>query len=138
MFVAKARLDYHSIWCVAWLDPEIGHYYRSLIPKAKYAQRPMYDAHVTVISRYDQPNRHGRLWGKYQDKEVLVHYDGVVRPCGEYFGLDCWSKDIADLREELGLNRLMGAHWDWPGLNKEHGNIDRYHITVANTKNNES
>ena len=137
MFTTRGKLDYHSVWCVAWVDRSIGCFYRNLIPKAAYAQSPMYDAHVTVVSKYDSDAvKRGPLWGKYQGREIVVYYDGIVRPCadGLYYGLDCWSKDIGDLREELGLTRLLGGfQGDWPDANPT---MDKYHITVANTKGN--
>ena len=122
MFLCKARVEYHSIWCIGWVDPDIGHYYRSLIPKARYAQRPQFDSHITIVSKYDEPERLPPIWGKYEGQEFEIRCDGLVRACGQYFGMNCWSDEIGDLREGLGLPRMMGDQ-------------DCYHITVGNTKN---
>ena len=121
MHKLRAKLDYHSIWCVAWTDKGLCDYLFSLIPKYYYPQRPKYQAHITVVSKYDADNRDMSLWGKYQDEVVEVEYDPVLRRYGEYFGITCYSQRLKEIRRELGLTELMG------------GNID-FHLTIGNTK----
>lgn len=119
VFIGK--LDYHSIWCVAWLDPEITKYYFRLIPKYYYATKQRYDAHVTVVSKYDADNRDMSVWGKYQGLEVPIYPVGPLEKHGLFFGIDCESPALQAIRLELGLTPLMG------------GNIS-FHITVGNMK----
>lgn len=121
MLTLKAKLDYGNTWCIAWADKEIGEYYYNLIPKYYYAQRPMNQAHITVVSKYDATSRKMEFWGKYQDKVVEIEYEPFIERQGQYFGITCYSKELEDIREEMGLTRLMG-------------DTINFHMTVGNTK----
>tara|TARA_R110000803_G_scaffold79890_1_gene145609 strand:+ start:479 stop:814 length:336 start_codon:yes stop_codon:yes gene_type:complete len=107
-----------STWCVAYVDPEIGKYYYSLIPKARYAQRQMWPSHVTVV-RKDLESAEALDWNQYDGAIVEVQYENKIRFTNNYYWLDAWSKDIEKIRVSLGLPPYR---------------FDTYHITVGNTK----
>ena len=112
-------IDYYTRYCVAWVDPELAHYYRSLVPKDRYIQKPMYPAHCTIVSKYDEKSEFYKQ-KKYQGKRLVLWYENIVQESGPYFGLTVDSRAIERMRRELGLSKLMG---DKP-----------YHITVGNNK----
>lgn len=114
----KAKIACFSTWCVAYVDPEIGKYYYSLIPKARYASRQKYPPHITVV-RKDLESANGLDWDQYNGKLITVYYENVLRSSDIYYWLDAWSKDIEEIRVSLGLPPHR---------------FDRYHITVGNTK----
>ena len=121
LFIADARVVYYSRYGVAYLDPELGNYYFSLLPAYYYAQRQRYPAHVTFLRKDLEPPPNSVHWGKYQNRRVAVMYDGQIKRGGNYFFLDAWSEELCDIREELGYARYRKG-WD------------RLHITIGNVK----
>lgn len=111
---------------VVLLDPGIGAFYRSLVPKSYYVQMPMYQTHLTVVRLGIEEVKNAEHWGKYQGEVVPITYDNIIWFDGTYFYLDAQSDRLGDIRVELGLPRFrfgdLGA--------------DRqcYHITIGNVK----
>lgn len=132
LYYATAIVKTYPNWIVAYVDKDIATYYRSLVPKAKYIQPPMYDPHITIV-RKDIENIEliekaplGLIntpmhVGYYDGYLCSIEYDSNIKTDGVYYWLDCWSKSIGDIRESLGLSRFRDG-------------FDRYHITIGNTK----
>lgn len=118
-FVTQGKLEYFTNWCVLWLDPEIIRYYRSLVPKARQVQPPMYPTHISVVRLFEVYNPTN--WKKHEGLQIDIVYGGVIYNDDTYYWLNAWSDDIGDIREELGLNRIRQPY-------------DSYHITIGNTK----
>ena len=106
----------------AVVDPEIGEYYRALIPPYKRVCVPMYQPHLTVLRRFKEFPVKLDKWFDFQDTEVIIQYSPVVRESRLYYWLDAWSDDVADIRHELGLPTYR--------LN----DFSSYHITIGNKK----
>jgi len=107
---------------VVRIDQEIVDYYYSLIPKAKYAKRQMYPAHITVVRIPPiEVIKNEEAWGKYEGEKISFIYNGEIKFESPYFFIEAWSERIGDIREELGLPRFRQS-------------FTSYHITVGNVK----
>ncbi len=117
-----------GIRAVLWVDQELADYYRRLIPKYHYAQKPMYPAHITVVRTAKETPTKMDAWGKYEGEQIEFDYQDEVLNDGTYFYLRVKSERLGDIREELGLPRYrfgdLGA------------DMKCYHVTVANMKGN--
>ncbi len=106
-----------------YTDDEIGRYYRALLRSQEPWLKiniPKHGMHVTVVpGKYETaPNKH--LWGRYEGEVIPFTYDGDVSFWHEhYYGMRVNCPRIEDIREELGLPRVLPVFW---------------HITIANTK----
>jgi hypothetical protein len=128
VFTSSGKLIYSdppAIRLVVEIDPDIAKYYRSLIPPYIHYSIPMYPPHISVIRRETPPNM--TLWQKHHGEAVSFEYDPYVFIGRVYIWLKVWSKEIEDLRLELGL--------------EAHSNITRppdespcFHTTIANFK----
>jgi len=108
------------VLAVLLIDQQIAEYYFSLIPKYYYAQRQMYDAHITVVRLGVETPTNRSVWGRYEGERIMFEYIPTVESGGAYFFLNAYSERIGDIRVELGLPRCrFGNH---------------YHITVGNRK----
>ena len=119
MFKVKGKVEFYTSWCIAWVDDEIREYYSSLVPKYFYLQPPAAKAHATIVRKSIEQVQDWSVWNK--PYEVDIEYDGLIQYDDVYFWLNCWSKDIGDLREKFGLPRFRAG-------------FDRYHITIGNRK----
>lgn len=108
------------------IDNEISMYYFSTIPKYKAPNRTRYPAHVSVIRNEVPP--HLDVWGKHSDAIVKVYYNHYIYEDDLYFWLDAYSKDLEDIRSELGLPL-------YSGITKSPDGRHKFHITIANKKN---
>ena len=103
---------------VAELSKDFGDYYFSLIPKYYYANRQKHSVHVTIVRSFEVvPDN---LWKSFSDK-IVIYYDPTIIFGIPYFYLNCWSKDIINIRRELGLSKYRFER-------------SSYHITIGNTK----
>lgn len=112
-------LTYYVSWAVVYLDIELGRYYRSLCPKAWNLQAPLYPPHVTIV-RKDVEKPTGN-WRYKADQKINLAYIPQVKTDGIYFWLDCFSPELEDIREKLGLPRQRIGY-------------SNFHITIGNTK----
>lgn len=112
----KARVQYHSDWCVAYVPDSIRNYFK-LIPKYKCAQPQKYPPHITILRKTVE--RPAGNWGYRDGAMIDVSYDSCIQHNNLYYWLDAWSKDIQEIRVALGLPEFR---------------FDRYHITVGNSK----
>lgn len=120
MFSSVGRVKYHNHYVTLEIDQGIVDFYYSLIPKAWYAQRQAYRAHIT-ISRLGKEEP-GRMNWKYMDgMKVKFVYNPYIYEQKPYFFLKAYSDGIADIRSKLCLPKYR-----YP--------FDSYHITVGNVK----
>lgn len=119
---AKAKVQFYTRYCVAYTDQEISRYYLSLLPKAWYVRPQMYPTHLTIV-RLDKEDviTEQDNWGKRNNEEITFYYLPKVRTDSIYYWLDCYSKDICDIRESLGMARYRTG-------------FDCFHLTIGNTK----
>lgn len=115
--LSQAIIKCYREYCVAYVDPEIGNYYYSLIPKYKPKQRQKYPAHITIVrlGAEQASNFH-----KYDGLVVECQYLPIILECDLYYFLPAYSDTIGNIREDLGLSRFRFG--------------DSYHITVGNKK----
>lgn len=101
------------------VDQGIADYYRALIPKWIITQPQRYSAHISVVRHEDVPNK--EFWNKYEGQEIEFEYDPNVVSDEKYFWLNVQCEQLKIIRVELGLT----AYPWW---------VNKYHITIANTK----
>lgn len=83
------------------VDQGISDYYRSMIPKYYKVNRQLYNAHISIVRKEIPVNL--QYWNKYQGKELKFEYEPFVYFDETYFWLNCYLKEIQDIRIELGL-----------------------------------
>lgn len=129
MFKGKGKLVYdpHSEaskfnfwWAKVDVHPSIIRYYQHWIQKEMNTRvnTPIWKAHITVV-RGEQP-KNKVAWKKYQGKLIHFDYDPVFKMSDKYFWLTVHSKELSEIRVELGLTPEPRVP---------------FHITIANLKN---
>ncbi len=92
------------------VDCDIHSYYSWFLLKRFNLKlnKPLRQAHVTFISdRIENLDLYKECAKKWHDKKVDFQYDNVnVRSSGEHWWLRVYSKELEDLREECGLDRV--------------------------------
>lgn len=121
MHESSGILKYFQNYCIVYIDPQIYHYYYSLIPKVKYVQQQMHRPHITVVRKDKETVQNWKMWRKYEDCKIFFVYDNYIYNSDKYYWLAVHSKQIGDIRVELGLPRFRN-------------NFLSYHITLGNTK----
>ena len=114
-----STIRYYRVSVTAWVDAQIGYYYRALTPKYLNIQPTKYDSHISIVRYFNTVDR--RFWGAYEGKQFVVWYNTDIKYEAPYFFLDCWSDGIAAIRQELGLPIYPLGR-------------DCYHITIGNDK----
>ena len=111
----QGLIKYRDTSCIALIDQGIVDYYRAVIPKYKRAKPQKYPAHVTVFRKWE------KFIPGYRNEEIIsIQYISYIYESDIYYYLNCWSDDIADIRENSGLQRYRVNNC--------------YHITIANKK----
>jgi hypothetical protein len=128
LFTSTGRLRYgRNSWRLQVdTDQELADYYRALLPKAWYAQRGRYPAHITV-SRNEEPVNKA-AWKQYDGQEVEFFYCPGVKEGKIYYWLDVYCVRLEEIRLELGLPAVNLYEPPLPGFRK------RFHMTCANIK----
>lgn len=108
------------------VDQQIADYYFSLIPKCIYRNRQMYPAHISTVRNEVPP--YLNVWGKHEGKEVEFFYSNEIEHGTVYWWLNVFSKQLEEIRLELGLNVLSLYTKPPEGWNKT------FHLTLANCK----
>ena len=106
---------------IAEFSKDFGNYYFSLIPKYYYANRQKYNTHVTIVRGFEKP----KIWKDFLDingTTIDIFYSPIILYIEPYFFMNCWSKQIINIRRELGLSKYR--------FNKQQS----YHISIGNTK----
>lgn len=127
MFQTYGKLDYTNS-LVVLIDDEIGKYYRSLIPKYLNVKGTRYPAHISVTRKSPIPNL--SVWGKYQDKEILIDYDPFIYNDETYFWINAYCYFLEYVRLELGMKNLSKYN--------DKFNKRKFHITIGNIKHLQS
>ena len=93
-------------WMIATIDGEMTDYYAWFLKKRTgiVLQRPAWGAHISVIRGEEPVNK--ELWKKHEQKEVNLLYDIDLRTNGDHWWMRVFSRDLLDVREELGLFRF--------------------------------
>lgn len=128
MYQLEGIIKYYNSWCLAWLPEDFDKYYRSLLPKAWYVQPPMNKPHVSIIRKFEQPDRTN--WGIYDNSSIIVDILEGVQTDGLYYWLDCFSDEVGFLRRKMGLSTFR----EGDGFSS----YNCYHVTIGNVKCNES
>ncbi len=111
-------------------DQGISDFYRSLIPKAYFAQKPRYPAHITVVRSEKESPVHTEHWLKYDHQPISFLYDPYIQKGSGgnkgYFWLNILCKDLEIMRKELGLP--VRSQYTKPPV----GFDKFFHMTIAN------
>lgn len=108
------------------VDPGIVSLYRALIPKYHKTNPQMYKPHISVVRKEVPPNM--EHWGKYEGEIIEFEYSPHVHHGQVYWWLNCWSKRLEEIRQELGLPV------DSPYTRPPDGMAKTFHCTIGNTK----
>lgn len=131
MFEINGKIHYddtEGFRIILEICQDLSEYYRSLIPSYYRAVKPRYPAHVTVVRPEKEIPPKIRYWGDYEGEEVAVIYDPYILNGNGYYWLNCWSKRLEEIREELGLPNTSKYSLRPPGFNKTfHTTIGKYH-----------
>lgn len=103
------------------LGRDFGDYYQSLIPKCIKTVKQSYSTHITIVRGGIEPIENMEVWGKYEGKEIYFYYLPLLRYYQNVYTLDAFSKELNDIRVELGLTPFRQGY-------------RRFHITIANDK----
>lgn len=111
------------------VDPDLGAYYRSLLPKYIKVSPGKYSTHITVVRvGKDNPNNLS-AWGKYEGERIQFYYEHEIHRGRTYFWLRILCKRLEDIRLEMGLGLDNSAYSKAPLPFKKY-----FHITIGNTK----
>lgn len=126
VFTSSGQLKYIHTKLIVEVDQDIINFYRKLIPKYYYVKPQMYKAHISVVRKEKVPN--SKFWEKYEGKLIDFYYLNKVYNSETYWWLNCFSKELEDIREELGLpiNEIY--------IQPIEGFKKTFHCTLGNTK----
>lgn len=113
------------------IDPEIANFYRSLIPKYLPHQKPRWAPHITVVREEKETVSDRTYWGKREGEEIPFIYCNRIYQGKIYFWLDVLSKDLEEIRLELGLPCFHPFPEEKP---VPEGYRKYFHCTIANCK----
>lgn len=103
------------------LGRDFGDYYQSLIPKCIKTIKQSYPTHITIVRGGLEPIQNMEAWKKYEGKEIYFYYMPMFRYYENVYCLDVFSKELCDIRTELGLTPYRRGY-------------KKFHITIANDK----
>lgn len=107
-------------------DQGISNYYRNLIPKYYYVNGLRFPAHVSII-RHEKPWILEN-WEKRQGEEIEYYYDNDIKFGNLFAWLNVFSKDLEEIRVELGLKIQTQYTVPPPGFKKT------FHMSIGNFK----
>jgi hypothetical protein len=103
-------------WCIVKIDPEIASYYRwHLLMHGQDTFQPntLWGFHISAI-KGEAPTKNIDKWSDLDGKIVSFYYGNYVSYSnGRHAWINCYSDDLADLREYYGLdvcNRKLKFH----------------------------
>ena len=102
------------------VDPELGRFYRSLIPKAKGVHGTRYPPHITVVRKEEFVKSSSSF-------EVQFEYSTDIKNDHVYWWLPVQCRELNEFRVSLGLSK-------WSELCRPPDGTDNFHITIGNTK----
>lgn len=107
-------------WVILECDKDIAALYRFLFFKktGKILQPPAFGAHISISRGVELENK--ELWGMNQGKIINFLYDPFdIATNGKHWWFHCYSDEILELRDKLGLS--PDAHHKWK----------RFHLTFG-------
>jgi len=107
------------------VDPELANFYRNTIPKKFAVNRSKFPPHISVVRKEIPTNI--KFWKKYDNKPIEFEYYDYVFNDETYFWLNAYSKELEDIRVELGLTAMSD-------LTKPPDGSYTFHITITNIK----
>lgn len=125
MYQLEGIIKYYQTWALVWLPDGLDKYYRSLLPKAWGIRPPMNKPHVSVVRKFETPDRDN--WGLHDGETVMVDIIPGIETDGTYFWLDCFSDEVGYLRRRLGLSTFRDDNDSFVLYNC-------YHVTIGNVK----
>ena len=113
----KTRED--PYWLILECDAGISLYYRYWLKKAKYIDmiKPAWGAHISITRGEKITNKDA--WKKHSGKKIDFEYVPEVKSNGKHFWLSVISKELEEIRTELGLSPT--PYWG-------------FHLTIGNKK----
>lgn len=121
MYETQGIIEVSPQKIVVKIDKGITDYYYSLIPLSFVARKPLYSAKITVVRSFPIEKFAYELGRQFDGRTISVEYDGCLQYSQPYFYLNCWSKEIGEIRKELGLPEFRNG-------------FKNYHITIGNVK----
>ena len=121
MYTSTGTLQYFKTWAVLMVDPDLGRYYRSFIPKHISWQVPMYPMHVTAVREAKETPKNLQFWRKYDGERIEFTYDPDIHIESVYIWLRVYCDRLSEIRRELGLPQFFDR-------------FREFHITIANRK----
>lgn len=104
MFVATAKVEYHTNWIIAKCDPELLDYYRTWVWRRTglWLNKPLNGAHISIV----RGNIESGQWDRNMDGETIrFFYNGNLECHWNYVWLPVYGKDLSDIRQKVGLDR---------------------------------
>lgn len=117
------------------IDPELGRYYRALIPKYLHVAPSRHPMHVTVVRTEKDHPTNLSAWGKYEGERVHFLYESSIVHGKTYYWLRILCTRLEEIRLELGLGLERSktptdASYDAPPAPYR----KFFHTTVGNNK----
>jgi hypothetical protein len=107
-------------------DPELSRYYFSLLPKYLNIKPQGWNPHISLI-RNETPTYPARIF-EYVGRKVSFLYDPIVLNDEKYYWINCFSKELEDIRKDVGLP-YISKFWQPPLFY-----LRSFHITIGNLK----
>lgn len=128
MFKSAGKLQYsiNPYKLIVEVDSELSNYYRAFIPPSIGINKPMFPPHISVV-RNEMPSNL-KAWNKYPDRFIIFEYEPEIYNDELYYWLNVYSKDLEEIRAELGLPPTSEITRSPDGRHK-------FHITIGNLKN---
>jgi len=108
------------------IDPDIVKLYYSLLPKAWYVQRSYHPAHITVCRTGVERPAVGVE--NFSGLRCEFFYSNIIDWDERYFWLNCWSRELEEVRSILGLT--IASRLTMPPA----GHMKTFHCTIGNVK----
>lgn len=91
-------------------DNSLIEYYQYWIKKHYWIntlQKPKHGAHISVIrGETIEDELFYKHWKKYHNDIIHIEYDNNIQDNNEHFWVKAYSKDLENIRTELGLNPI--------------------------------
>lgn len=108
------------------IDPDIVRYYYSLLPKYLNVQRQYHKPHITICrTGIEKP---ALDVSNFDGLTASFLYSNIIDRDNRYFWLNCWSRELEEIRTVLGLT--IASRITIPPL----GHMKTFHITIGNIK----
>lgn len=125
MLSSVGILKYTEDKLIVEVDPDIGYYYRYLMPRYYGIKKPLFPSHISVVR--NEEIRFTKYWAKYEGSAIEFDYDNYIY-CGDiYVWLEVQDEFLKEIRLELGLTATSSITRS-PDLKHD------FHITIGNFK----